>query len=905
MPIFTLETDADGVATITWDLPGRSMNVLTFEGIAELDAAVDHALADPAVKGIVITSAKPDFAGGMDLNVLAAMKEEAGADPARGLFDGVMAIHRLLRKIERAGMDPKTLKGGKPVAWAAPGTLRRHRHRDRPRLPPPLPRRQPQGPRRPARDPDRHLPRRRRHHPPRPHARPHALRPPPARRQDARPRRREGRRPDRRGRPARRAPRASARPGCSPPSRADIVKPWDAKGYKMPGGAPYHPAGFMTFVGASAMVHGRTQGAYPAAKAMLSAIYEGALVPFDTALRIEARWFTRVLLNPSSGAMIRSLFLNKQALEKGAVPPARARPEREEARHPRRRHDGRRHRHRRRPGRDRGRADRPRPGRRRQAASAHVEAFLDEGVKRKRTTPEKKAEVLARITATPDYAALAGCDLVVEAVFEDPAVKAEATRRAEAHLAGRARSSPPTPRPCRSASSPRPAATRRSSSASTSSRRSRRWRWSRSSAARRPATAPSPRRSTSCGRSGRPRSSSTTPASSTPTAASSPTSTRGCAWSPKGVEPALIENAAKQLGMPLGPLQLVDETSIDLGVKIAKATRAAMGDAYPESPADDVLFALADLGRLGRKAKAGFYAYDEAGKRAGPLAGAARALAAAARAAGARRGAAPARDDPGARGGPGAGGGRADRHPRGRRRRHPRLGLHALVGRPVLLARHPRRGAGGGDLRRPRRALRAALRRRRGCCGSWRETARASTGGSSRRAASAGVSEPHAPARPGVGRGSRTGDDGARPLRAAGGGGALARGAGRAAARGGGLLRQDHAPAHRSRRAPARPLGAGAGSACSARTGRRNHLRHERRARRWRSATATWWRPSRRCGGACRSRAARAAAPSARADPRRRWRSPPWWPGGRPADPRRDGPARSRPSRRRRSATGC
>ena len=50
----------------------------------------------------------------------------------------------------------------------------------------------------------------------------------------------------------------------------------------------------------------------------------------------------------------------------------------------------------------------------------------------------------------------------------------------------------------------------------------------------------------------------------------------------EGVNPTLIENAAKMMGMPLGPLQLVDETSIDLGVKIAKATRAAMGDAYPE-----------------------------------------------------------------------------------------------------------------------------------------------------------------------------------------------------------------------------------------------------------------------------------------------------------------------------------
>ena len=96
----------------------------------------------------------------------------------------------------------------------------------------------------------------------------------------------------------------------------------------------------------------------------------------------------------------------------------------------------------------------------------------------------------------------------------------------------------------------------------------------------------------------------------------------------EGVEPALIENAAKQLGFPLGPLQLVDETSIDLGVKIAKATKAAIGDAYPESPADDVLFALADRGRLGRKADAGFYAYDDKGKRQGLWPGLARALAA-------------------------------------------------------------------------------------------------------------------------------------------------------------------------------------------------------------------------------------------------------------------------------------
>ncbi|MEM7296130.1 MAG: 3-hydroxyacyl-CoA dehydrogenase family protein, partial [Pseudomonadota bacterium] len=89
----------------------------------------------------------------------------------------------------------------------------------------------------------------------------------------------------------------------------------------------------------------------------------------------------------------------------------------------------------------------------------------------------------------------------------------------------------------------------------------------------------------------------------------------------EGVAPALIENAARLVGMPLGPLQLVDETSIDLGVKIAKATKAAMGDAYPDGEVDEVIFWMADAGRLGRKSNAGFYDYDAKGKRQGLWAG--------------------------------------------------------------------------------------------------------------------------------------------------------------------------------------------------------------------------------------------------------------------------------------------
>jgi 3-hydroxyacyl-CoA dehydrogenase/enoyl-CoA hydratase/3-hydroxybutyryl-CoA epimerase len=84
----------------------------------------------------------------------------------------------------------------------------------------------------------------------------------------------------------------------------------------------------------------------------------------------------------------------------------------------------------------------------------------------------------------------------------------------------------------------------------------------------------------------------------------------------EGVAPALIENAAKLVGMPLGPLQLTDETSIDLGAKIARATKAAMGEAYDDY-ADEVIFWMESEGRLGRKANAGFYAYDDKGKRQG------------------------------------------------------------------------------------------------------------------------------------------------------------------------------------------------------------------------------------------------------------------------------------------------
>jgi 3-hydroxyacyl-CoA dehydrogenase/enoyl-CoA hydratase/3-hydroxybutyryl-CoA epimerase len=85
----------------------------------------------------------------------------------------------------------------------------------------------------------------------------------------------------------------------------------------------------------------------------------------------------------------------------------------------------------------------------------------------------------------------------------------------------------------------------------------------------------------------------------------------------EGVNPVLIENAAKQMGMPLGPLQLGDETAIDLAYRIGKATRTAMGDDYQPTGTEEVIEFLYEAGRYGKKTKAGFYEYDEAGKRQG------------------------------------------------------------------------------------------------------------------------------------------------------------------------------------------------------------------------------------------------------------------------------------------------
>tara|TARA_X000000950_G_scaffold120569_1_gene151123 strand:- start:1862 stop:4045 length:2184 start_codon:yes stop_codon:yes gene_type:complete len=613
MADFTIKIDPDQIATIIWDCPQKPFNILNFEAIKLLDTLIDKILIDENIIGAVITSAKPDFAAGMDLKVLADLKKLNGDNPAEGLFTGFMQMHSIMRKIERAGMDPKTNRGGKPIVTVLPGTalgigleipLCTHRifaaNNDKAKIG--LPEIKvgifpgAGGTTRLVRKLGIFG------------ASEFLL---------------EGKTVD----PMRAksaglidevsaTPMADAKAWIIAASDSDIVKPWDQKGYKLPGGAPYTPSGFMTFVGASAMVNGKTMGAYPATKALMSAVYEGSLVPFDTALRIEARWFTNIVMNPSSSAMIRSLFISKGALEKGAVRPKNV-PDQSV--------------------RIIGilGAGMMGAGIALVAAQAGIEVvlvdqdqnaankgkgysekYLTDGIKRGKISEKIKEETLNRILATDDYTKLADADLVIEAVFEDTKVKSDVTKAAVEVIH----------KDCIFASN---TSTLPISELAKASKHPENYIGihffspvekmllveiikGEKTESRAVAKALDFVRQIK----------------KTPIVVNDarffyanrciiPYLNEGLRMITEGIPPSIIESAAKQLGFPLGPIQLLDETSIELGAKIARATKAAMGALYPNEQIDEILFWMEQEGRLGRKARAGFFNYSEKGKREG------------------------------------------------------------------------------------------------------------------------------------------------------------------------------------------------------------------------------------------------------------------------------------------------
>ena len=202
--------------------------------------------------------------------------------------------------------------------------------------------------------------------------------------------------------------------------------PWDRAGYKMPGGTPRSPALAAFLPAFPALLRKQTKGAiYPAPRAIMSAAVEGAAVDFETASRIESRYFTDLVVNQQAKNMIQAFFFDLQAINSGSLRPQ---------------------------GVERWAATKvgvlgagmmgagiayscARAGMQvvlkdvalenAEKGKAYTEKLNAKGVERGKLTQDKADELLGRITATADPADLAGCDLVIEAVFEDPTLKAK------------------------------------------------------------------------------------------------------------------------------------------------------------------------------------------------------------------------------------------------------------------------------------------------------------------------------------------------------------------------------------------------------------------------------------------------------------------------------------------------
>jgi 3-hydroxyacyl-CoA dehydrogenase / enoyl-CoA hydratase / 3-hydroxybutyryl-CoA epimerase len=213
------------------------------------------------------------------------------------------------------------------------------------------------------------------------------------------------------------------------------IQPWDDKTWKIPGGLPSNPKIAQALAVAPAMLRKTTRGLYPAPEAALAAMVEGAQVDFDTALRIESRYLARLVVDPVAKNMINTFFFNMGAIKAGQSRPQgvpRSKPAKvgilgagmmgagiayvqASRRIPTVLKDVSRE--------------------KAEAGKAYSERLTQARVDKGRMRPHEQAELLARITPTDSNSDLQGCDLIIEAVFEQRALKAAVTRDAEPMLA--------------------------------------------------------------------------------------------------------------------------------------------------------------------------------------------------------------------------------------------------------------------------------------------------------------------------------------------------------------------------------------------------------------------------------------------------------------------------------------
>jgi 3-hydroxyacyl-CoA dehydrogenase / enoyl-CoA hydratase / 3-hydroxybutyryl-CoA epimerase len=427
MTHFTHDIDGDGIALVTWNSPGRSMNVIDPAVTEELAAIVDELATDGAVKGAVITSGKDTFCAGADLAVLetlsrtfAELVKTQGEEAANlRLFEDSRKWSLLCRRIETCGkpwvaaINGTAMGGGFELTLACHHRIASDNGKTRLGLPEVKVGLFPGagGTQRVAR----------------------IMQPADALQfllkgdqlQVARAK-------------AMKLIDAVVPAGDLIRAAKDWIKsspsakaPWDVDGFKLPGGPVYSKAGMMVFPPANAIYRRETYDNYPAARAIMQVVYEGLQLPMDQALRVESRWFAKILRSPEAAAMIRSLFVSLGELNKGARRPAGvpAKPIKKIGvlgagfmgagiayvsalagievvlidRDPETAEKGK----------------------------AHSQKLMTDQVNRGRATTADRDAVLARIKPSADFVALKDCDLVIEAVFEDRKVKEEVISRAQ------------------------------------------------------------------------------------------------------------------------------------------------------------------------------------------------------------------------------------------------------------------------------------------------------------------------------------------------------------------------------------------------------------------------------------------------------------------------------------------
>lgn len=601
---FKWEQDADGIVTLTWDTPGKPVNLLSMAAVADLGKAAEAIAADKAIKGVVVTSAKAgNFCAGADLDEMAGAAGKAGADAARTAFAMIMGVHQTFRKLETGGkpvvaaMNGTALGGGFETALACHYRIMADDPKARVGFP------EAQVGLIPGAGGTQRL-----------------LRLVGA--MAALPFMLESKRIDPQtalgmGMVHKVVPAADLLPAAKAwiKSNAGAMQPWDKKDFRIPGGGPFSAQGAQVFTVGNAMLRQKTHDNYPAQRFIMSCAYEGLLVDIDTALKIEARYFVKALLSPTSHAMIRTLFQSMQELGKGARRPSSEPP-----------------------------VDVTRLGvlgagvmgagiayvsalagidvtlvdttqERADGGKDHAAKLLDYEISRGRSTPEKKADVLSRIHATADFAALKEVELVIEAVFEDRTVKADVTRKTDAvtrenTIFGSNTSTLPIGGLAEASARPRNFIGVHFFS-------------------------PVERMGLVeiiVGKETSPRALATAvdyvrKIKKTPivvndargfyTSRCFGTYTQeGLRMVAEGIAPPLVENAGRMAGMPMGPLEVLDSVGVDTALKITRATRKEVTKSdKPDAVEELMAWIVETAGRPGAKAGKGFYEYDAKGKR--------------------------------------------------------------------------------------------------------------------------------------------------------------------------------------------------------------------------------------------------------------------------------------------------